>query len=32
VFDINDVDALGQWLRDNAHRFVYNPDDHVPTL
>ena len=32
VFDINDVDALGQWLLDNADRFVYRADDHVPTL
>jgi len=30
VFDINDVDALGQWLLDNADRFEYQADDHVP--
>ena len=32
VFDIDDVDALAQWLLDNAHRFDYRADDHVPPL
>ena len=29
VFDVNDVDAVGQWLLDNAARFDYKVKTHV---
>ncbi len=32
VFHVDDVEALGRWLLDNAHRFAYKADHHVPIL
>ncbi len=29
VLDLNDAEALAQWLADNAERFAYNPDLYV---
>ena len=29
VFDVNDVDAIGQWLLDHASRFEYKVETHV---
>ncbi len=30
VLDLNDADALAQWLVDNGDRFDYNPDIYLP--
>jgi molybdopterin-guanine dinucleotide biosynthesis protein B len=32
VFHIDDVEGVARWLLDNADRFLYKADNHVPTL
>ena len=29
--DLNDAEAIAQWLVDNGHRFDYDPERHLPS-
>ena len=31
VLDLNDAEAIAQWLLDNGHRFDYDPERHLPS-
>lgn len=31
VLDLNDAEAIAQWLVDNGHRFDYDPERHLPS-
>ena len=31
VLDLNDAEAIAQWLVDNGHRFDYDPKRHLPS-
>ena len=31
VLDLNDAEAIAQWLVDNGHRFDYAPERHLPS-